>query len=156
MEEKKIRCLGCRRRLSPTVGTFFHRVRKFRVWLAAIFLLENGFSLSSNYFAYLTGVAQSSALHILKSVYSAIDTPSGDSSRLVSSSHFLPLFMKRSFETHDRLPPSSEEEFAFQAERLKQGACQPEPEVDEDKIDGKILSFLRSGARSLHDISDLS
>jgi len=60
-------CSFCNRDSRATAGTFFHGVKKIRAWLFAIWIVDNGFYVSSKWFASAVSVAQSSALHIIKS-----------------------------------------------------------------------------------------
>ncbi|MBX9938257.1 MAG: hypothetical protein K2Y32_03345 [Candidatus Obscuribacterales bacterium] len=60
-------CTLCKRDSRATAGTFFHGVKKIRAWLFAIWIVDNGFYVSSKWLASAVSVAQSSALHIIKS-----------------------------------------------------------------------------------------
>lgn len=99
---KVIQCCNCGQKISVSAGTFFHRVRKIRVWMAAIWLLKHGESVSSTFFAFLCEIAQSSALHILKSVFVVTAGLQSAAKSLVSSKHFMAWFLRRSSETPRR------------------------------------------------------
>jgi len=106
-----IRCQFCLKKQWFTAGTFFHRIRRARAWLAAIFLLENGVAFNAFQFHRLLGIAYSSALFILKKLSVVIQSAMQEAnSEQVSSALFLPLFTKRSRETPAKKSPASEQE----------------------------------------------
>lgn len=119
-ELRTYRCLSCRSRSWLTSGTIFHRVRKLRAWLAAIWLFEHGAILSSNWFSTLAGIAQSSALKIFHSIFQVLDsTTSTATADMISlpSLLFQPIFTKRSLLTPRWLHPAEEE-------KLEREECQ--------------------------------
>ena len=108
-------CLSCRNRSWLTSGTIFHRVRKLRAWLAAIWFIEHGAILSSNWFSTLAEIAQSSALHIFHSVFQVLDSSTNvDTKDIISlpSLLFQPIFTKRSIMTPRWGHPAEEEKLA--------------------------------------------
>lgn len=110
--KRKFRCSECHMHSSVTAGTFFHRVRKLRAWFAAIWFSENGALICSTTFAKFLSIAQSSALHIVKSVKGAIDlycSENVDCRLPVSTVHFIELFDRRSLMTNRLMPPYFEE-----------------------------------------------
>src|SRR5688572_2954786 len=66
-------CRVCKRKYWLTAGTFFHRIRCARPWLAAIWLLERGLSISSFRFHTLLNISYSTALSIFKKLTAVID-----------------------------------------------------------------------------------
>ncbi len=111
---RKFRCQDCRKSYSLTAKTFFNRVRKLRAWFAAIWLTEDGAFVSSNWFASLLDIAQSSALHIQRSVLGAIDNHQklqGGERCLVSTEHFIDLFIRNSLVTLRWEHPAFEEAY---------------------------------------------
>lgn len=110
--KRRFRCSECHMNSSITAGTFFHRVRKLRAWFAAIWFSENGALICSTTFSKFLRVAQSSALHIVKSIRGAIDlycSENVDSRLPVNTVHFIELFDKRSILTYRLMPPYLEE-----------------------------------------------
>ena len=111
---RKLRCQDCRKSYSLTAKTFFNRVRKLKAWFAAIWLTEEGAFVSSNWFASLLDIAQSSALHIQRSVLGAIDNhqkSQGGERCLVSTEHFIDLFIRNSLVTPRWEHPAFEEAY---------------------------------------------
>ncbi|MBK8224300.1 MAG: hypothetical protein IPK73_25120 [Candidatus Obscuribacter sp.] len=111
---RKLRCQDCRKSYSLTAKTFFNRVRKLKAWFAAIWLTEEGAFVSSNWFASLLDIAQSSALHIQHSVLGAIDShrkSQGGERCLVSTEHFIDLFIRNSLVTPRWEHPAFEEAY---------------------------------------------
>lgn len=116
--EKRIAiCDFCGKARSITAGTFFHKVKKLPEWLLAIWLVENGAVISSNAFAALFGMAQSSCWHIFLSVFTAKDINNANRDPLLSSNHFRALFVRRTDETPRAEHPRNEEDFL--AEKIK-------------------------------------
>lgn len=66
-------CTLCKRDSRATAGTFFHGVKKIRAWFFAIWIVDNGFYVSSKWLASAVSVAQSSALHIIKSALVVVE-----------------------------------------------------------------------------------
>ena len=119
-ELRTYRCLNCRSRSWLTSGTIFHRVRKLRAWLAAIWLFEHGAILSSNWFSTLAEIAQSSALKIFHSIFQVLDSSTSTATAdMISlpSLLFQPIFTKRSLMTPRWLHPAEEE-------KLEREECQ--------------------------------
>lgn len=150
---KVIQCCGCGQKVSVSAGTFFHRVRKIRVWMAAIWLLQHGESVSSTFFAFICEIAQSSALHILKSVFVVTAGVQSAARCRVSSKHFMGWFLRRSSETPRREPPFHEEK-AFRDDELKRlekensisGAAERELELKSlGAVELKIFELLIPG-----------
>jgi len=108
--DRIITCIKCKKKRSLTAGTFFERMRLARPWLAAIWLMEHGVSLSSSKFQKLVGIAYSSAWNIFKKLTSVIQIQMGEAAVSVSSFLFSSLICKRSRETPARAHPIAEQE----------------------------------------------
>lgn len=136
---KVIQCNGCGQKISVSAGTFFHKVKKIRAWMAAIWLVQHGETVSSTFFAFLCEIAQSSALHILKSVYAVTEGWRGRNSGNVSSKHFLSWFMRRSSETPRKEAPAREEKVFQDEESARLEKESNVREITENKIAIKDL-----------------
>lgn len=104
------KCRGCNKKTWLTAGTFFNRMRKARPWLAAIWLTEQGVVISSLKLHTLVGIAQSSALYILRKIAMVIQSHFGDDVANMPSGHFRGVFCKRSRLTPAREHPVKEQE----------------------------------------------
>jgi hypothetical protein len=108
---RSIKCQFCSKTHWLTAGTIFHRIRRARPWLAAIFLLEHGVMFNPFQFHKLLGIAYSSALAILKKLAMVIQNAMQDIGTVhVPSLLFLRIFAKRSRETPARKRPLAEQE----------------------------------------------
>jgi len=127
---------------SITAGTFFHRVRKLRAWFAAIWFSENGALICSTTFSKFLRVAQSSALHIVKSIRGAIDlycSENVDSRLPVNTVHFIELFDRRSILTYRLMPPYLEEQEAS-ARNNESRAFDSSEANQENGMDAKVAA----------------
>lgn len=107
-------CQDCAAESRSTAGTFFHGVRKVRAWLFSIWISEHGFYVSSKWFASAISIAQSSALHIIKSTLLAAERNFDDVASLeVSLSNLNRFFAKRTILTPALLKPSQELDESF-------------------------------------------
>ncbi|MBX9940463.1 MAG: hypothetical protein K2Y32_14485 [Candidatus Obscuribacterales bacterium] len=134
--KRKFRCSECHMHSSVTAGTFFHRVRKLRAWFAAIWFSENGALICSTTFARFLQIAQSSALHIVKSVKGAIDlycSENVDSRLPVSTVHFIELFDRRSMMTNRLMAPYFEDLNSTGKDREEQAFDSPESNTTSSK-----------------------
>jgi hypothetical protein len=104
------RCLRCNKTIWLTGGTFFHRVRCVRPWLAAIWFMEHGVSISCSRFHKLLGIAYASAVAIFKKLATVIESQMGADCVAVRSSQFARVICKRSRETPAGKAPFAEEE----------------------------------------------
>lgn len=104
------RCRRCAKETWLTAGTFFHRIRQARPWLAAIWLMEHGVSLNSARFQRLVQIAYSSALAIFRKVSMVLDGQMGDGAPSLPSSLFSLLMCKRSRQTPSKAHPIAEQE----------------------------------------------
>ncbi len=105
-------CKHCKKVSWITAGTFFNRMRVAKPWLFAIRLMEDGLVISSSKLHKLTGIAQSSALDLLRKLTVVIRGQMGEDAPRVPSVLFLPVFRKRSRETPARAHPAAEQERA--------------------------------------------
>ncbi len=103
------RCLQCRKPYWFTAGTFFHKIKKIRPWMGAIWLFENGYISSAFAYSQLAQVAQSTAQRIFKSLFWTLNSQCDPSDFVTESGNFLPLFNKRSLATARWKHPSTEE-----------------------------------------------
>ena len=107
---RSIKCTSCGQKTWLTAGTFFHRIKRPKAWLGAIWLMEHGLILSSSRFHKLAGIAQSSALQIFKKIAMVIQSHMDEEALSIDSSCFGPVFCKRSRETPAREHPRAEQE----------------------------------------------
>jgi predicted RNA-binding Zn-ribbon protein involved in translation (DUF1610 family) len=148
------KCPSCSKKQWLTARTFFHRSRKVRPWLGAIFLLERGVPFNAYQFHKLAGIAYSTAFSILKKITVALQHAMEENSTVsVSSSHFVEIFGKRSRETPVRKRPVCEQEeidngSATNAIENQRGAIAPdalketsEPTI-EDPVERAIYKCL--------------
>jgi len=104
------KCPFCLKKRWLTAGTFFHRTRQVRPWLAAIFLFEKRVPFNAFQFHKLSGVAYSTAFSMLKKISVVAHNAMKDQDTVdVPSSLFLSLFTRRSLETRARKPPQDEQ-----------------------------------------------
>lgn len=108
--DRVIRCGSCRKEIWLTAGTFFHRIRYVRAWLAAIFFMEQGVIISSSRFHKLVGIAYSSAWTIFMKLATLIESQLAEDASCLPSALFERLFCKRSRETPARKEPIAEQE----------------------------------------------
>ncbi len=92
-------CRRCRQSTWLTAGTFFDHIRLPRPWLAAIWFMERGVTMSSCQFHKLTGVAYSTAWNIFKKVTTVIESEMVGDAQVVPSALFSPVICRRSRET---------------------------------------------------------
>lgn len=107
-------CQDCAAESRSTAGTFFHGVRKVRAWLFSIWISEHGFYVSSKWFASAISIAQSSALHIIKSTLLAAERNFDVVASLeVPLTNLNRFFAKRTILTPALLKPSQELDESF-------------------------------------------
>ncbi|MCA9801176.1 MAG: hypothetical protein KC777_04280 [Cyanobacteria bacterium HKST-UBA02] len=102
-------CRGCGKEVWLTAGSFFHRKKLLRPWLAAIWMMEHGVFINASQLKRLLNIAYSSAHYILRSLACVVEEQSSSASELVPSSVFLQIFARRSSETPAREHPREEE-----------------------------------------------
>ncbi|MBX9940084.1 MAG: hypothetical protein K2Y32_12565 [Candidatus Obscuribacterales bacterium] len=109
IEHRTQSCKDCKKVSFFTAGTFFHRVRKIRAWMFAIYILDKGFFVSSKWLGYSIGVSQSSSLHIIKSALLVFEqNESIEDGLKVKLIQFKRFFSKRSILTNALVKPIDE------------------------------------------------
>ena len=103
-------CNVCHKKTWLTAGSFFNRIRVPKAWLGAIWFMEQGIVLSSSRFHSLAGIAQSSALNILRKLRVVIQNNLSDVSSQMPSGVFSRSFIKRSRMTPADSHPQAEEQ----------------------------------------------
>lgn len=109
---RKKKCAHCSKYTHLTAGTFFHCQKNLRGITLVIELLSHGIVLSSSRFHRLVGVAQSTALQMIKKVMTVIGSTFEDADTAISTSVFSKIFSRRSDETPAQKHPISEQEMA--------------------------------------------
>ena len=91
-------CTSCKKAVWITAGTFFHRMRRARPWLAAIWLIERGQGLSAGLLHRLVDIAPSTAWLLLKKLHLVINSGMVHQSDRVCepSANFIAVICKRS------------------------------------------------------------
>lgn len=102
-------CKVCSKEIWITGGTFFDRVRKFRPYLAAFYLMERGVILSACDMAKLLGVSPCMADRIYKKVAKLVSEQMISSQIEVSTVELLPVAMRRTSRTPAGQPALAEE-----------------------------------------------
>ncbi|MBX9690260.1 MAG: hypothetical protein K2X27_26340 [Candidatus Obscuribacterales bacterium] len=134
--ERALHCSRCPRKSWFTAGTYFHRIRKLRPWLAAIWFLEKGIIINSNEFSKLLEVSYDTAFRIFKKLSTALKNKGNIAGELIDSSYFLSLFSKRSTRTPALEHPSSEEKAYCQT--VEKSAAESRKEQPQER-EGDIL-----------------
>lgn len=104
-----LQCENCEGYTWITSGTIFHRMRKPRPWLLAIWLQERGVLISGARLARMARVAQSTAAVILKKLACVVGDYMYESASKADSISFRKSICKRSRETPARMHPRDEE-----------------------------------------------
>lgn len=181
IENRTQTCNDCKKPSFFTAGTFFHRVRKIRAWMFAIYILDKGFYVSSKWLGYSIGVSQSSALHIIKSALLVFEqNESVENGLMVKLVQFKKFFCKRSILTNALIKPIDEmsnldedEEYSEEPkskgrrEKKKQAnsashietAIAPGKSQSNDKtkeLEEKVLTELSKGQRSIDELVKLT
>ncbi len=102
-------CDECRKEIWVTAGTFFDHVRRFRPYLATIYLYEHGVVLSGSDLSKVLGASQSTVDKITKKLAILIAESMLCSKIEVSSARLSTLVSRRSTETPARQAPIAEE-----------------------------------------------
>lgn len=170
---RKLVCKSCRKKRQVTAGTLFQGVKKVRAWLFAIWILENSFYVSSKWLGAAVGVAQSSALQIIKSTLIVLEKDKLEGSAIaLETLRFRLFFCKRSiltpalkkpvdealeFENRDKETNSSKYTKETTTKSRKRGSLQGTPkdaaiQKPKSTIEDYILSKLESGPMTLDEI----
>lgn len=103
-----LKCHRCNNEVWLTAGTFFARIRKALPWLAAIWFIDRGLTISSICLEQLTGVTQSTAWMIIKKISLVIETEISESPCCAQVHKFASEIRKRSILTPARQRPVTE------------------------------------------------
>ncbi|MCA9804826.1 MAG: hypothetical protein KC777_22810 [Cyanobacteria bacterium HKST-UBA02] len=114
-------CMRCGSKVWITSGTFLHRKKALRAWLAAIWLMESGVGVSAWFLHQKLKIAYSTAHEILRALSSIVEAHRCESARHLPSSLFLDLFNRRSRETPARVHPREEQSEAEAEAEKKSG-----------------------------------
>lgn len=150
---RTLECEDCKMDTWITAGSFFDRVRKITPWLAFIWIMEKGVVLNSSELSKLTGIAASSAQHILKKVaYVVTRKMEKQDMNVATSILFSEIICKRSKETPAREHPIAE---VFELGKLNTGFEKKEPQCG-DQSDTKrvILNHLSDQPLQLEDLRE--
>ena len=102
---RAVKCLSCGKKTWLTAGTFFEKIRSARPYLACIWFLSHGISVSSETFHLLIGVAQSTAWNIARKVSMVLEDRLMNIESVVPAVEFYPAIRKRSIDTPARQSP---------------------------------------------------
>lgn len=101
-------CGACRTKVWFTAGTLFFRVKHFKAWLGAIWLMENGIGVASSRLAQLAGIAQATAHNILKKIRLLVEDCFDAEAPSISSTLFISIMTKRSRSSLPNAHPDAE------------------------------------------------
>jgi len=148
-------CLSCDEEVWFTAGTIFYRVRHFKAWLGAIWLMENDVMVSSCRLSNIAKVAPATAFNIVNRVRALIEEHIDEHSEDIPANLFLEIMTKRSRSSIANLHPGDEQRL------LDQAAC-AQPAVDDydqscdidldddEQIVWDCLSYEAISADSIH------
>ncbi|MBI1269017.1 hypothetical protein GC174_01145 [bacterium] len=97
--KRVLKCQRCKNEVWLTAGTFFTRIRRALPWLAAIWFIDRGLTISSICLQHLTGVTQSTAWMIIKKISLVVETEISESPCCAPVHSFAPEIRKRSILT---------------------------------------------------------
>ena len=141
------RCLQCRKPYWFTSGTFFHRIKKIRAWMGAIWLFENGYISSAFAYSQLAQIAQSTAQRIFKCLFWTLNSHCDLGDFFTDSGNFLPLFNKRSLATARWKHPNTEEFDAINDAIQKEHGSLPEQDHEQCRNQEKEEAYADEGDR---------
>ncbi len=101
-------CGECRAKVWFTAGTLFFRVKHFKAWLGAIWLMENGVAVASSRLGQLAGIAQATAHNIQKKIRLLIEACFDEEAPTISSTLFISIMTKRSRSCFPNAHPDAE------------------------------------------------
>lgn len=101
-------CGDCHAKVWFTAGTLFYRVKQFKAWLGAIWLMENGIAVASSRLAQLAGIAQATAHNILKKIRLLVEDCFEAEAPSISSTLFISIMTKRSRSSLPNAHPDAE------------------------------------------------
>lgn len=146
---RKRKCGSCFKIRHLTAGTFFHAQKNLRAMCKLIELLDHGIILSSPRIHKMLGIAQSSALQMMKKIMKVVENSYADEDNLVSTGVFSNVFCRRSNETPAHRHPISEQEAADDA--LKEQQSVLDQRVDAEKSRKEILDRLGGFHQKLYE-----
>ncbi|HNB23780.1 MAG TPA: hypothetical protein PKZ32_15300 [Candidatus Melainabacteria bacterium] len=137
-------CSKCSKQIWVTAGTFFDHVRKFRPYLATMYIYERGVILSASDLSKLLGVSLSMASLISKKITFLISEILETSGREVLSSTLSAVVCRRSIETPQRQHPLAEEvEIRKELALRENNVQQPESKMPEmSRAEAELLELL--------------
>jgi hypothetical protein len=138
---RAIKCRDCKNETWMTGGTFFKNIRNPRAWLFAIWLMEQGFTISRSEFHKLLGIAYSTAWSMFQKLTIVIENEMNHNLLAVGSRLFERVICRRSGVT-----PAHEHPFAEQ-EALEAQAKDSAGQSSGDELTGSS-SGLDSAARA--------
>lgn len=103
-------CAMCKKHVHITAGTFFHRVRKVRPWLAAIWLLEHGVMVNAHKLSEILALAYDTARNIFCKLALVMERHIASDAAEVPGSLLAAVICKRSRLTPANQHPIAEEE----------------------------------------------
>lgn len=103
-----VKCLSCHAETSLTAGTFFHRIKRIRAWLALLLLKEEGIIINPFQFHKHFDVASATAAEMFKKLRSIFEQTMDADCSLVDAFSFASLIFRRSRETPAGQHPISE------------------------------------------------
>jgi hypothetical protein len=109
LNPRKLKCRDCCLFTWITSGTFFHGANKLYPRVLAIHMWEAGIFISSSRFHRLVGVAQSTALLILKRISTVVKAKYAEEETQIPTSEFNEIYCKRSNETPANQHPRAEQ-----------------------------------------------
>lgn len=149
-------CQNCSKEIWVTAGTFFDHVRKFRPYLATIFLYENGLLLSVSSLSKVLGISLSTAALISKKIAMLVSETLHSSNRDVPSSALSSIVCRRTIETPQRQHPLAEEvevqrKLSLQQEKPQRKNPDP-PELS--FVETQVLELLSESPISFSEICE--
>lgn len=149
-------CQNCSKEIWVTAGTFFDHVRKFRPYLATIFLYENGLLLSVSSLSKVLGISLSMAALISKKIAMLVSETLHSSKRDVPSSALSSIVCRRTIETPPRQHPVAEEvEVQRNLSLLEEKPQKKNPGPPKlSFIESQVLELLSETPISFSDICD--
>ncbi len=115
-KNRVLRCQRCKNEVWLTAGTFFARIRKAIPWLAAIWFIDKGLTISSICLEHLTGVTQSTAWMIIKKISLVVESEISESPCSAPVYIFASEIRKRSILTPVKQRPVTELDISEQDE----------------------------------------
>ncbi len=137
------RCTQCHKDTWFTAGTILAHVKKPKPRLAAIWFAVRGVVFSSNIFARLFDIAQSTAHDILQWIRFANLNSMPQESRLLHSALFKSVFHKRSIETPARSHPRDEQDGLEKTAKIElSGGESPADDLFDNPSEQKVFNLL--------------